>query len=968
MADEEIAYGGKLDNKQVLQALKQIEKTAGDTAKGINEDFQKVGAAAQGASDDIKGMGKATEGFYRDANGRLRDAKGKFVSLGNSASEAGQKIKGVGGAADEAGNSLGGIGVKGAASFGLVSGAVQALTIKVLELGAQVISVFGRIAAESVSLASGLEQNQLGFKNILEGSDTAAIAVLERVRGKALEIGGDVVGLQGLTRAFLPDVKDLDQLDQLLATATALQSLAPEQGAEGVRLALEEALSGDPLSLVKRFDLPGAIKDQIKEAQKEFGPLDGLLKALGTEFERQGVDVEAFASTAAGQFQNLKSQLQQLQTVGGGPVLEQLKEILGGLNAFLIENSTELTLFATSIGDAAASALEFINSLIPLDQISGDQIVALGQYIFRVVEAVKLFVGQAAGWLKAVGDITGTSSRLSKSLEFLGWILGNIDDALVTGAQILALSKAGYEGLYAAIQPVLKGLQAVFQAAADAATLDYLGAAKNLGTAIEELGSNSLDLAAGQDAARKSLEESLTQINAYNQSVQDQAKSQEELRAEIEKGNQAGEDEANAILARKAAAQEAIRAEEEYAAAKEKTAKIDEEIAEQADKLTKELISQERKRLEAAIDAAQKREDIARKNQQKIEDIYRKNEQAIADAGKDLSREESDIARKNARARIDLEREQAQKRVDIETNFRRKLEDIQNQFNQSAEEAERSRDAVAFLQAQRSRDEQIKAAETDRKRSIEDTKIEGERRKEELALQRERELEDAKIANQRKLEDLQLSLERELEEQRIANERDIQEQTLSEQRKTEEMARGNQQRLDDMKADGEKRLEELRTQLEKELELVKEYEAKKTEAQSEGGEAGESKTAPGKKPGQKQPGAKSPGSKSSKPKSPGTKFGGSSGSVPGLAGGGPAYANRPYIIGERGPEVFVPKQSGTVVPNGLMFSPPPSGGGKTINNITKNATANVDPGVLSASQEVRVRNIVLDIMDELGDD
>ena len=41
-------------------------------------------------------------------------------------------------------------------------------------------------------------------------------------------------------------------------------------------------------------------------------------------------------------------------------------------------------------------------------------------------------------------------------------------------------------------------------------------------------------------------------------------------------------------------------------------------------------------------------------------------------------------------------------------------------------------------------------------------------------------------------------------------------------------------------------------------------------------------------------------------------------SIPGLAEGGPAQANKPYIVGEKGPELFVPKSSGTVVPNDQM--------------------------------------------------
>ena len=40
--------------------------------------------------------------------------------------------------------------------------------------------------------------------------------------------------------------------------------------------------------------------------------------------------------------------------------------------------------------------------------------------------------------------------------------------------------------------------------------------------------------------------------------------------------------------------------------------------------------------------------------------------------------------------------------------------------------------------------------------------------------------------------------------------------------------------------------------------------------------------------------------------------------IPGLATGGPAKAGQPYIVGEKGPELFVPKTSGTVVPNDAM--------------------------------------------------
>jgi hypothetical protein len=55
----------------------------------------------------------------------------------------------------------------------------------------------------------------------------------------------------------------------------------------------------------------------------------------------------------------------------------------------------------------------------------------------------------------------------------------------------------------------------------------------------------------------------------------------------------------------------------------------------------------------------------------------------------------------------------------------------------------------------------------------------------------------------------------------------------------------------------------------------------------------------------------------------------------GKAIGGPVQAGQPYVVGERGPEMFVPNQSGSIVPNGRM-----GGGG-----IVVNQTVNISTGV-----------------------
>jgi hypothetical protein len=61
--------------------------------------------------------------------------------------------------------------------------------------------------------------------------------------------------------------------------------------------------------------------------------------------------------------------------------------------------------------------------------------------------------------------------------------------------------------------------------------------------------------------------------------------------------------------------------------------------------------------------------------------------------------------------------------------------------------------------------------------------------------------------------------------------------------------------------------------------------------------------------------------------------------IPGRAMGGPVAAGSPYMVGERGPELFVPRQSGQIVPNGAM-------GGQQV-NVTFNVNS-LDPGTAAA--------------------
>ncbi len=72
--------------------------------------------------------------------------------------------------------------------------------------------------------------------------------------------------------------------------------------------------------------------------------------------------------------------------------------------------------------------------------------------------------------------------------------------------------------------------------------------------------------------------------------------------------------------------------------------------------------------------------------------------------------------------------------------------------------------------------------------------------------------------------------------------------------------------------------------------------------------------------------------------------------LPGRATGGPVSPGRAYMVGERGPEIFVPTASGSIATNG--------GGGRDVRiALTINAPANTAPDMLARSSRQVARAV-----------
>ena len=83
--------------------------------------------------------------------------------------------------------------------------------------------------------------------------------------------------------------------------------------------------------------------------------------------------------------------------------------------------------------------------------------------------------------------------------------------------------------------------------------------------------------------------------------------------------------------------------------------------------------------------------------------------------------------------------------------------------------------------------------------------------------------------------------------------------------------------------------------------------------------------------------------------------------LPFMAMGGPVSANSPYIVGERGPELFVPHASGSIVSNSNMNQGGGSAGSSI--NINYNIAAGVTRNELAPILEQERRRLKAEIPD-----
>ena len=153
---------------------------------------------------------------------------------------------------------------------------------------------FGAQQAISAGIAAGGEALELRRTKSALGALTQDYQqyqqVLQVARYQQLLFGGslqeNIAGLSGLTitaRQSGASLQTLIDLSQRLAI------LDPAQGAEGARIALSEALSGDPQSLAERYEIPRSALAKLRDMTI---PVEERLKIIDQYLNKVGITSE----------------------------------------------------------------------------------------------------------------------------------------------------------------------------------------------------------------------------------------------------------------------------------------------------------------------------------------------------------------------------------------------------------------------------------------------------------------------------------------------------------------------------------------------------------------------------------------------------------------------------------------------------------------------------------------------------
>jgi hypothetical protein len=624
------------------------------------------------------------------------DISGLLSSLQEGIDEVKDRLDEMGNEGEKSGKKTAkNAGIAGAA-FGLAAGAAGKLLQIVSNLAVAIPQFFANLGRQAVQANAQFETFATQFETLL-GSGSLAQERLEELAQFGVE-----------TPFELPEVVEASRTLQTfggtaLATGDNLRMIGDI--AAGVNQPFQDVAfwigrmfdalqNGQPFGeasarLQEMGALTGDARRQMEQMQK--AGADGA-EIFGFFSEQVGGrfagNMERLSGTFQGVISNLEDFRGNLLRVGGEPFFEEVRQSALDFLTLLNENEGTITAIAVSIGELAAEAVRFVREGLGGVNIGPllEKLQAFVDLLNRTKRAFQAFVAVSSEFGEAIGPgFRVVLTQLITELELVWNGLKRVDEALVAGAQILAVSAAGWKGLLATLAPIGEVITKIGQSLLALATGNFAQAGQLAGEAMDQIKEGLFDVDGGIKAMEDSIKESADAIDKWTNPV-------EEATEAVEGLDKAISDAADTIE------QKPLLDPAQIEKFGDQLAEAVENRAEQQIKLEQDLAE---KTAKIIADGNQKRLDIDKKFNDSLADLAKDSEakrlKVIQDTRGQLAELEESTDQELSSRRKEFNKDELRETEDHLKEMRRLEEDFL--FNLS--DAVRDRDARAIVDLQR---------------------------------------------------------------------------------------------------------------------------------------------------------------------------------------------------------------------------------------------------------------------------
>ncbi len=365
--------------KDVGKGLVTSAKGPATSLRAITAEWQKSGQASKGSVQTTLQSLRTMQGAFSDRKNVdfLASITKQWEEGGNvSAAQLKRAIKAVESLDAEgrkAGNKVGketGAGLKDSLTrsvsglAGIVTGAIRGLgQIGLAGLGVQTLANTFRGIGEQLGFGLNVEMENIEAQLLaFTKSAPAAKAILAEIRAEAdktpfafQEMAKATAGLMPAARQSGEELMDLVRIAEILAASN------PAQGLEGAAFSLREALSGDYVSIVERFNLPRQYLNQLKE--------EGVpaIEAVRRAMESIGYDTDLvgnLAATASGKWSTLMDTMDGVRRRFSEQAFGVGKDWLDGIQQALNDNIETINEWADTLGRGLARVMEELPRMV----------------------------------------------------------------------------------------------------------------------------------------------------------------------------------------------------------------------------------------------------------------------------------------------------------------------------------------------------------------------------------------------------------------------------------------------------------------------------------------------------------------------------------------------------------------------------------------------------------------------------